>query len=78
MWESEIKWKLFNDSLRPSDKICAHCKYYFGGQDICVNDGSPVGYGGKVSDEFSCDEWEAELLFFDGRLKEIERKKTVF
>jgi len=71
---AKMKWKMFNDSLTEEDIRCVDCKYRFD-IGICVNHGSPVGYGGKVSDDFSCDDWEPDIYFFDGRLKEIESTK---
>ena len=77
MWLSEMKWKSFYDSLKPSEMICSTCKYCFHDKTICVNDGSPVKYGGAVSQDFTCDEWEPDFDFFNERLRELETMKNV-
>jgi len=74
MWHAEMKWRKFNDSLKEEDIRCVYCKYRFN-ENICVNHGSPVGYGGNVSDDFTCSDWEPDIYFFDDRLKEIEGEK---
>ena len=72
-----MEWQIFNESLVKGDIRCINCAFYFHGS-ICANHDSPVGYGGEISEpeEFSCGEWKAEIIFFDTRLKEIEREKN--
>ena len=66
---AQTKWKNFNKSLKPKDIRCGTCKYNF--DSFCVEHSSPVGYGGKVENEFGCELWRASFELFDARLKEI-------
>lgn len=69
MYVAEYKWKHFNQSLLEEEKICGNCKYNF--DPVCVEHSSPVGYGGKIDDSFTCELWHPSFEFFNARLNDL-------